>query len=110
MWTPETAADFAQQHLPPHEPELSGVSSADAVTLYNAMKARFQPAEFETENDVAARNTFVAGCLDNPAFYQKWKERLGLLEKGGVPAVMVRRAVAGDWPPAPRMRQRIVDT
>ena len=52
----------------------------------HAMKARFQPAEHETEADVRARRAFAKGCLANPAFCAKREARLGLLERGDAPA------------------------
>jgi hypothetical protein len=80
---------------PPREP----AAGAAAVGPSNAMKARFQPAEHETEADVRARRAFAEGCLANPAFYAKREARLGLLERGEAPAA--RPAAAGGrraWP------------
>jgi hypothetical protein len=74
--------------------------AAAAHALYDAMKARYQPAEHETAADASARQVFVAGCLAQPEFYTKWKARLDALEQGKADAARQR----------PVVRQRIVDT
>jgi hypothetical protein len=81
--------------------------AAAAHALYDAMKARYQPAEHETAADAKARQVFVAGCLAQPEFYAKWRDRLDALERGKAEAARQRAEAERQ---RPVVRQRIVDT
>jgi hypothetical protein len=90
----------------PAPPKAMPEGVAAAHALYDAMKARYQPAEHETAADAKARQVFVAGCLAQPEFYIKWRDRLAALEQGRADVVRQQPGVRQ----RPGVRRRIVDT
>jgi hypothetical protein len=75
-----------QTILPPPAPAASVAATAAAHKLYDDEAARYQPSERKTAADEVARRRFVDRCLADPAFYARWEARLGVLERGEVPA------------------------